>query len=94
MPMSHRTLPRDDWSSWSRPCYRPLIRCLPGLWGPLSLLWLGLLWFFYWGYGIERGIILGALLTGLMVLRFLPHARPPPKSRPVRRGCPAPCAIF
>jgi len=37
-------------------------------------LWLGLLWFFYQGYGIERGIILGGLLVGLTVLRFRPRS--------------------
>ncbi len=40
----------------------------------VAQLWLGLLWFFYWGYGIERGVILLGLLTGLIVLRFRPRA--------------------
>ncbi len=72
MPMSHRTLP-GRLELWSR----RILGCDPLFAGALAAaqLWLGLLWFFYWGYGIERGIILGALLTGLMVLRFRPHAR-------------------
>ncbi len=37
-------------------------------------LWLGLLWFFYWGHGIERGVILSVVLAGLVALRFI---RPP-----------------
>ncbi|HVB17169.1 MAG TPA: hypothetical protein VNF04_11580 [Stellaceae bacterium] len=43
-------------------------------------LWLGLLWFFYWGYGIERGVILAVVLAGLIVLRFRP--RPLSSERP------------
>jgi hypothetical protein len=34
-------------------------------------LWLGLLWFFYWGHGIERGVILAVVLAGLIALRFV-----------------------
>jgi hypothetical protein len=37
-------------------------------------LWLGALWLFYWGFGIERGLILGALLAVLLALRFFPRA--------------------
>ncbi|HEX3431584.1 MAG TPA: hypothetical protein VHT03_11920 [Rhizomicrobium sp.] len=36
-------------------------------------LWLGLLWFFYQGYGIARGFILCCLLAGLAVLRLFPR---------------------
>lgn len=41
----------------------------------IAQLWLGLLWFFYQGFGIARGIILCCLLAGLLLLRFLPQAR-------------------
>ncbi|HEY3776592.1 MAG TPA: hypothetical protein VGL35_00895 [Rhizomicrobium sp.] len=33
-------------------------------------LWLGLLWFFYQGFGVTRGIILGGLVAALFLLRF------------------------
>ncbi len=54
---------------------RHALGCDPLFAGALAAaqLWLGLLWFFYWGYGIERGIILGVLLIGLVVLRFRPR---------------------
>jgi hypothetical protein len=43
-------------------------------------LWLGLLWFFYQGHGIARGIIVCGLLAGLLVLRFFP--RPQSSAQP------------
>jgi len=46
----------------------------------VAQLWLGLLWFFYQGFGIERGVILCCLLAGLFFLRFFP--RPRSASRP------------
>lgn len=49
-------------------------------------LWIGLLWFFYWGYGIERGIILGGILAGLTVLRL--------RSQPGLSGQPAGAALL
>jgi len=47
-----------------------------------SQLWLGLLWFFYQGFGITRGLILCCFLAGLLVLRFVP----PPRSTPRPAG--------
>jgi hypothetical protein len=41
----------------------------------VAQLWLGLLWFFYQGHGIARGIIVSCLLAGLLVLRFFPRPR-------------------
>lgn len=41
----------------------------------VAQLWLGLLWFFYQGFGIARGVILCCLLFGLLLLRFFPRAR-------------------
>jgi hypothetical protein len=35
--------------------------------------WLGLLLIFEWGHGIARGVILGGLLGGLILLRFRPR---------------------
>jgi len=56
-------------------CWR-ILGCDPWFAGALAAaeLWLGLLWFFYWGYGVERGYILGAFLLGLGVLWFRPRA--------------------
>src|SRR5579862_6529159 len=39
----------------------------------VAQLWLGLLWFFYQGFGIARGLILCGFLIGLLFLRFLPR---------------------
>jgi hypothetical protein len=36
-------------------------------------LWLGLLWFFYQGFGVARGFILLCLLAGLVILRLYPR---------------------
>lgn len=38
-------------------------------------LWLGLLWFFYWGYGVTRGLIVLVVLIGLFLLRLLPPGK-------------------
>lgn len=46
----------------------------------VAQLWLGLLWFFYQGFGIARGFILCMFFGGLLVLRFFP--RPRSSSRP------------
>lgn len=45
-------------------------------WLLVAQLWLGLLWFFYQGFGVARGFILCCFLAGLIGLRFFP--RPPP----------------
>ena len=52
--------------------------------------WLGLLWFFYWDYGIERGIILGVLLVILVGLQFRP--RPSWSEKPPGAAL-LPCAL-
>ena len=52
-----------------------LIGCDPAYAASLLVaqLWLGLLWFFYQGFGITRGFILCCLLAGLIALRFFPR---------------------
>lgn len=52
-----------------------ILGCDPGFAFALlaAQLWLGLLWFFYQGHGLARGAILGALMLGLLVLRFRPR---------------------
>jgi hypothetical protein len=52
------------------------IGCVPGYAAALliSQLWLGLLWFFYQGHGIARGVIVGCYLAGLILLRYFPRA--------------------
>ena len=49
-----------------------LLGCEPAFAGWLLgiQLWLALLWFFYQGFGVVRGVILCGLLIGLIVLRF------------------------
>lgn len=51
---------------------RRLLGCDPFFAGCVmaAQLWLGLLWFFYQGFGIVRGIILAGLLVGLVGLRL------------------------
>src|SRR5947207_1374714 len=52
-----------------------VLGCDAGYAGALLVaqLWLGLLWFFYQGFGIVRGLILCCLFAGLIVLRFFPR---------------------
>src|SRR5438105_2554737 len=56
---------------------RRIIGCDAGFAASLLVaqLWLGLLWFFYQGFGIARGVILCCLLFGLLLLRSFPRAR-------------------
>jgi hypothetical protein len=44
----------------------------------VAQLWLGLLWFFYQGFGITRGIIFCCFLVGLIFLRFFPRSASSP----------------
>lgn len=51
-----------------------LLGCEPAFAGWLLAvqLWLALLWFYYQGFGVARGVILCGLLAGLFLLRLLP----------------------
>jgi hypothetical protein len=77
MEMGGKARGLKDWS-WR------ILGCDPAFAFALlaAQLWLGLLWFFYQGHGIARGIILGGLLLGLIALRF----RPPAASTMERAG--------
>src|SRR5579864_1886121 len=70
---------RADVRSSGRLLYRlswRFIGCDPAYAAALlvSQLWLGLLWFFYQGHGIARGVIVGCFLAGLILLRYFPRA--------------------
>lgn len=69
--VSQSKLPGRGVAFWS---WR-LLGCDPVFAGGLLViqLWLGLLWFFYQGFGIERGLILCGLLVGLLILPLLPR---------------------
>ena len=74
---------RDSLAARWRPMHDfswRFLGCDPAFAGSLlaAQLWLGLLWFFYQGYGIARGVILCCFLAGLIVLRFLPRSRSSP----------------
>src|SRR5438128_213749 len=68
-----RTIHEFSWSFLG--CDAAYAACLL-----VAQLWLGLLWFFYQGFGIARGLILLCMLAGLLVLRVLP--RPGSSPRP------------